>query len=74
MLYMIGGTHTLTLRSKGQSVVLNSMFLLDNIKPEVPYQKQTKEQLEFMLVALNIICILEIDLNVVMANITKAQE
>lgn len=68
--------NTLTVRSKGRSVVLNtnSKKLSDSIKPEMLCQKQTPKHIETMLVALNIIPIAEIDLNVVMANVTKAQE
>ena len=69
-------TNTITLRSKGKKVVLstNSKKVEETKKPELLCQKQTPKQIEMMLAAINIIPTAEIDLNIVMADLEKAQE
>ena len=69
-------TNTITLKSKGKKVVLstNSKKVEETKKPELLCQKQTPKQIEKMLATMNIIPTAEIDLNIVMADLEKAQE
>ena len=69
-------TNTITLHIKGKKVVLstNSKRMEDTKKPELLCQKQTPRQIEKMLAAIDIVPTAEIDLNIVMADLEKAQE
>ena len=69
-------TNTITLKSKGEKVVLStdSKKVEETKKPELLCQKQTPKQIEKMLAATNIIPAADIDLNIVMKDLEKAQE
>ena len=66
-------TNTITLRSKGKKVFLNTnpKQVNDTQKPELLCQKQTPKQIEKMLASLNIVPTAEIDLNVILADMEK---
>ena len=73
---MSGPPTSITLKSKCKKVVLstNSRKVEETKKPELLCQKQTPKQIEKMLATMNIIPTAEIDLNIVMADLEKAQE
>ena len=68
-------TSTITLRTNGKQVVLSthSKKVEDTKKPKLLCQKQTPKQIEKMLAAIGIIPTTEIDLNIIMADLEKAQ-
>lgn len=67
---------TLTLKSKGRSVVVktDSRLVANGFKPKMLVQKQSTRKIELMLASMNILPTTEIDLNVVMADLDKAEE
>lgn len=69
-------TNTITLRSKGKKVFLNTnpKQVNETQKPELLCQKQTPKQIEKMLASLDIVPTAEIDLNVILADMEKVKE